>query len=347
MPSFLAVWSWGNSLISLSLSLPRCKIHSKVSSSNSSSSNSRGQDEATWAPCDTGAGAFLQRLCPTSPAPVPRGILSLGVSCELRGLEGQGEGGEGALEGPREPSGSPVTPGDLGQVPSPPWPGPASSFIKGGRGRLSAAPGLSFPICCPGVWFLRALPARKENKQPPGGLDSGEVSAEGGAGAKSPWAEPGGAGAPRAEPARWRRGAGLLPGGGGEGDGEGGPAAPAPPLPPFLPPSPRAGPDWSCRRAARPVRAWSFRAPGSEMHVSSRSPRRHPARGCRLQEVTGQPGAKLGLWVCSPSGKPQGRGVRLCGNCLPGARSSKVNQVQSKNRAQKQSSRVCIQHLEV
>ena len=60
LTSFPAEWSWGSSLLSLSLSLPRCKIRPppKVGKSVAEihpSSNNRSQEEATWAPCDPGA----------------------------------------------------------------------------------------------------------------------------------------------------------------------------------------------------------------------------------------------------------------------------------------------------
>lgn len=49
-------------------------------------------------PVTLGPGLFCRGYS-QPPSPAPRGILSLGVSCELRGLEGQGEGGEGRWRG--------------------------------------------------------------------------------------------------------------------------------------------------------------------------------------------------------------------------------------------------------
>ena len=208
-----------------------------------------------------GPGLFSRGYPPSS-----LGILSF--CYELRELYGQG-GGLRDTGGAAWAKGKP-RPVTLGKS----LPSLVRNSVLPSRGRQETLVSVS-PCAARRAGFLRALPARKENKQPPGGLDSGTVSAEGGVGAKGQ--RPG-----RGLPARRRRV------GGGERPGpERAPylevaaevkakakadRMPAPPRPrprPSLTPSLRPGAGRSSRRAARPARAWSFRAPDSCLRAAS------------------------------------------------------------------------------
>lgn len=211
-----------------------------------------------------GPGLFSRGYPPSS-----LGILSF--CYELRELYGQG-GGLRDTGGAAWAKGKP-RPVTLGKS----LPSLVRNSVLPSRGRQETLVSVS-PCAARRAGFLRALPARKENKQPPGGLDSGTVSAEGGVGAKGQ--RPG-----RGLPARRRRV------GGGERPGpERAPylevaaevkakakadRMPAPPRPrprPSLTPSLRPGAGGSRRRAARPTRAWSFRAPDSSLRAASSNP---------------------------------------------------------------------------
>lgn len=274
-----------------------------------------------------GPGLFSRGYPPSS-----LGILSF--CYELRELYGQG-GGLRDTGGAAWAKGKP-RPVTLGKS----LPSLVRNSVLPSRGRQETLVSVS-PCAARRAGFLRALPARKENKQPPGGLDSGTVSAEGGVGAKGQ--RPG-----RGLPARRRRvGGGERPGPErapylevaaevkAKAKADRMPAPPpAPPLAhPLPPPGCRPVPPPRCPPHARLV------LPGSGLLSSScefqpAHPATTPPQGRRPQEVPGQPGAKLSLRVCSPSRKAPGRqhpgrfgSAETARHRSPGCNSSKVNYV--------------------
>lgn len=112
-----------------------------------------------------------------------------------------------------------------------------------------------------------------------------------------------------------------------EGEGGWGSSRPAPPL--TRPRRPAPAPAGPAACPAHPPRAGPGR-PGDvrcERGLPAPAPpglsRRHPppGRGCRRQEVTANPGAKLGVWVHGPAGGgagPRGCLQKVLGDAQPG-----------------------------